>query len=69
VGDRDTAAVGPGRFATDTAVEQMDRTRYRGIVDPGWAVIDGAAPNGGYLLAIAARALRGSAPPIPTRSR
>jgi acyl-CoA thioesterase len=52
----------PSRFATDTAVEPLGDGRYRGVVDPGWAVIDGAAPNGGYLLALAARAMRGPLP-------
>jgi acyl-CoA thioesterase len=46
------------RFERDTAVERVDDRLYRGEVDPGWAVVDGAAPNGGYLLAIAARAMR-----------
>jgi acyl-CoA thioesterase len=52
----------PSRFATDTAVEPLGEGRYRGVVDPGWAVIDGAAPNGGYLLALAARAMRDPLP-------
>ena len=52
----------PSRFATDTAVEPVGDGRYRGLVDPGWAVIDGAAPNGGYLLAMAARAMRDPVP-------
>jgi acyl-CoA thioesterase len=50
------------RFARDTAVERVDEARYRGEVDPGWAVLDGAAPNGGYLLALAARAMRDPLP-------
>jgi acyl-CoA thioesterase len=50
------------RFARDTAVERVADGRYRGEVDPGWAVIDGAAPNGGYLLALAARAMRDPVP-------
>jgi hypothetical protein len=45
-----TDAASPNRFATDTAVERIDEARYRGAVDPGWAVIDG-----GYLMALAAR--------------
>jgi hypothetical protein len=53
-----TGAASPSRFATDTVVERVDETRYRGAVDPGWAVIDGAAANGGYLMALAARAMR-----------
>jgi hypothetical protein len=62
VSEQDAPAAGPSRFATDTAVSQVDRTRFRGLVDAGWAVIDGAAPNGGYLLAIAARAMRAGLP-------
>ena len=46
------------RFARDTAVTPVAPGRYRGRVDPGWAVVDGAAPNGGYLLALAARAMQ-----------
>jgi acyl-CoA thioesterase len=57
--------VSEGRFARDTAVEQLTEGRYRGTVDPGWAVIDGAAPNGGYLLAMAARAMRDPLPHHP----
>lgn len=53
------------RFERDTAVEPVGDRRYRGVVDPGWAVIDGAAPNGGYLLAIAARAMRAEVPDHP----
>lgn len=53
------------RFARDTAVEPLGDGRYRGNVDPGWAVIDGAAPNGGYLLALAARAMRHPLPAHP----
>lgn len=45
------------RFAHDTAVEALGGGRYRAVVDPGWAVIDGAAPNGGYMLAIVGRAM------------
>jgi hypothetical protein len=51
-----------GRFDADTAVTRAGDGRYRGVVDPGWAVIDGAAPNGGYLLAIASRAMRDPVP-------
>ncbi len=50
------------RFARDTAVERLDDGRYHGTIDPGWAVIEGAAPNGGYVMALAARAMR---QPIP----
>jgi acyl-CoA thioesterase len=50
--------VAESRFEHDTAVEHLGDGRYRATVDEGWAVIDGAAPNGGYLLAMAARAMR-----------
>lgn len=46
-----------GRFLADTAVESVGDGRFRAEVDAGWAVIDGAAPNGGYMLAIVARAM------------
>ncbi len=46
------------RFERDTAIERIADGHYRATVDPGWAVIDGAAPNGGYLMALAARAMR-----------
>ena len=50
------------RFEHDTAVERIGDDRYRGRIDPGWAVIDGAAPNGGYVMALAARAMRDPVP-------
>jgi hypothetical protein len=50
------------RFEQDTAVERIGELRYRGSIDPGWAVIDGAAPNGGYVMALAARAMRDRLP-------
>src|SRR5690606_7778345 len=53
------------RFERDTAVERIADGRYAGVVDPGWAVIDGAAPNGGYLMALAARAMRDPVPAHP----
>ena len=53
------------RFTHDTAVEPLGDGRFRGTIDPGWAVIDGAAPNGGYLLALAARAMRHPLPDHP----
>jgi len=49
------------RFTRDTAIEPLGPGRYRGRVDPGWSVVDDAAPNGGYLLAIIARAMRAEA--------
>jgi hypothetical protein len=53
------------RFTRDTAVEQLEEGRYGGRIDAGWAVIDGAAPNGGYLMALAARAMRAPVPQHP----
>lgn len=50
------------RFEHDTAVTAIGGGRYQGAIDPGWAVIDGAAPNGGYVMAIAARAMRDPLP-------
>lgn len=44
-----------GRFAADTAVDAVDDGRYLAEVRPGWGV--GGAPNGGYLMALAARAM------------
>lgn len=46
------------RFERDTAVTRTADGRYRATIDAGWAVIDGAAANGGYLMALAARAMR-----------
>jgi acyl-CoA thioesterase len=46
------------RFSRDTAVEGFGPGRYRGRIDPGWSVVDDAAPNGGYVMALAARAMR-----------
>jgi hypothetical protein len=54
-----------GRFARDTAVERLEEGRYGGRIDAGWAVIDGAAPSGGYLMALAARAMRDPVPQHP----
>jgi hypothetical protein len=48
------------RFERDTAVEHVGDGHYRGTVDPGWS-IEGA-PNGGYLMAMAARAMRDPVP-------
>jgi acyl-CoA thioesterase len=57
--------VSEDRFTRDTTVERVDDGRYAGRIDPGWAVIDGAAPNGGYLMALAARAMREPLPHHP----
>lgn len=50
------------RFARDTAVAQMDERRWRAEVAEGWDIL--GVPNGGYIMAMAARAL-GEALPHP----
>lgn len=45
-----------GTFTTDTTVERIDDHRFLGEVSERWSVI-GSAPNGGYLMAMAARAM------------
>ena len=45
------------RFEADTAVTRLDEDRFAAEVRAGWRVTDGAAPNGGYLLALAGRAM------------
>jgi hypothetical protein len=45
------------RFAQDTAVNPGTGGVYGATIDSGWSVIDGAAPNGGYVMAMAARAM------------
>lgn len=49
------AALG-GHFATDTAVRRTDEGTYAARIVPGWDIVGNA--NGGYLLAILARAMR-----------
>lgn len=43
-------------FEEDTAVEAVGDGRYRGHITDRWHVLGDAAPNGGYLMAVAARA-------------
>ena len=43
-------------FAADTAVARIDERTYGGEVHDGWDI--GGNANGGYLLAVAARAMR-----------
>jgi acyl-CoA thioesterase len=51
------------RFEHDTAIEHVRDGRYRGEVVEGWSVSPvGSVPNGGYLLAMAARAMREPTP-------
>ena len=44
-------------FAADTAVERLDERRFAGHLTDRWLVLGDAAPNGGYLMAVAARAM------------
>ena len=44
------------QFARETAIERVGENHYRGELHAGWRV--GAVPNGGYVMAIAGRALR-----------
>ena len=48
------------QFATDTAVEQVEDTLWRGELVAGWRA--GAVPNGGYVLAVAGRTLSEALP-------
>lgn len=48
------------KFANDTAVERIAESHYRGQICEGWRI--GEVPNGGYVLAIAGRALRDTMP-------
>ena len=45
------------RFAADSAVERLDVDRFAAECRVGWRVFGDTAPNGGYLMAIAARAM------------
>ena len=44
-------------FAEDTAVTEVGEGRFTGEVTDRWLVFGDVAPNGGYLMAIAARAM------------
>ena len=48
------------QFARDTAIERVGDHLYRGELHQGWRI--GAVPNGGYVLAVAGRALRAELP-------
>lgn len=48
-------------FVADTHVDRLADGRYRGRATERWHVFGDAAPNGGYLLAMAARALADTA--------
>ena len=56
------SANGPTRFSRDTTVEQISETQWRAQLAPGWDIQ--GVPNGGYVMALAARAL-GEALPHP----
>jgi len=45
------------RFTVDSAVVRRDVDRFDAECRAGWRVIGGTAPNGGYLMAIGARAM------------
>jgi len=46
-----------GRFEDDSAVRRLDTDHFAAECRAGWRVIGGVAPNGGYLMAIAARCM------------
>jgi hypothetical protein len=48
------------QFAVETAVEQIGECRFRGEFHLGWRI--GEVPNGGYVLALAGRALSQALP-------
>ena len=48
------------QFEIDSAVERLEDNLYRGELVEGWRV--GSVPNGGYVLAVAGRALRDALP-------
>lgn len=49
-----------GQFERETAVERVSENRFRGELFEGWRI--GAVPNGGYVMALAGRALRAVMP-------
>ena len=58
--DLDESGIRMDQFERDTAVEKISDTLYRGELVQGWRV--GEVPNGGYVMAIAGRALRAALP-------
>jgi Thioesterase-like superfamily len=48
------AAIGDSEFDTATSLEAIGPDRYAGEIDPAWSI--GGRPNGGYLMAMVARA-------------
>lgn len=57
---RDTDAGAPGQFARDTRVRQVALGVWEGEFSPAWNI--GQAPNGGYAMAVGARALAAALP-------
>lgn len=53
--------MGHGAFTEDTRVEPAGEGRYRGLLSGRWGVL-GGTPNGGYLMAVAGRAMRAALP-------
>jgi acyl-CoA thioesterase len=49
-----------GQFALDTAVVRVEEQLWRGELRPGW--LSGTVPQGGYVLAVAGRALSEALP-------
>jgi acyl-CoA thioesterase len=49
-----------GQFERESAVERVGENLFRGELHQGWRI--GAVPNGGYVLALAGRALRAALP-------
>lgn len=52
-------------FDADTSLERVGERRFRGEIPDRWGVV-GGAPNGGYLMTVAVRAMRAAdTPPDP----
>jgi len=49
-----------GQFERESAVERVGENLFRGELFEGWRI--GAVPNGGYVMAVAGRALRAALP-------
>ena len=55
-----SALASSGRFARDTQVRRVGEGIWEGAFDPAWNI--GQAPNGGYAMAVGARALAAALP-------
>src|SRR5690606_32392376 len=55
-----SAPASSGRFARDTQVRRVGEGIWEGAFDPAWNI--GQAPNGGYAMAVGARALAAALP-------